>query len=390
MPTHTIFTTHLHLTDKQRDELRESVSFRPIPESWRYNPQLAPGGGFTQPYPDQPGAEQFEYAEYKGDQQQVLIGSVDEYKARIKQLVNDSSRVLWYRGQASSLWKLVPKLYRGMMLRGSMGMLHGERVTYAHFEYASPRNIVRIVNAARDQLGLSPLADIEALFVAQHYNAASPFLDWSARALVALWFALESKLDRCDSEYFGPDVPCVWICDPAYLAVMNGIVSDQCSDGVPLSGIRYQLHEWIDNPDDEYVPTRQLPFPILPDTLKDGRIDKQKGRFTFCGPRGNWHFDDHRYQLQIDSAGNPVDMDYYGYPYARLFIDPQARESILEELDSMGFSENTIYGSRKLDNLIDRGITDAGISLDPLGDWTRELKKERENREESIRKEFGL
>lgn len=105
---------------------------------------------------------------------------------------------MWWRGQATSDWKLVPSVFRAD--RGATF----ERNIALRFRRAAP-----IRHARCPQQG-----DAAAwLQLMQHYRLPTRLLDWSTSPLVALWFA-------CDPEVAGDGV--VWGVNPGGLNAVGG------------------------------------------------------------------------------------------------------------------------------------------------------------------------
>jgi hypothetical protein len=81
---------------------------------------------------------------------------------------------VWFRGQANSTWKLVPKLLRSPAPINEYNM-------FATFKLRHPERSARCRSS------------FDVLCLLQHYGMPTRLLDWSASALIALHFALDDQ-----------------------------------------------------------------------------------------------------------------------------------------------------------------------------------------------------
>ena len=117
------------------------------------------------------------------------MNAIVEYRAKnIDELVNSIVNIArnfgdikpWWRGHVSIDWHLVPNLYRKGFAAKEYNMNHRFRMLAKVRHAKCPGN-----NEA-----------LPWLFLMQHYYLPTRLLDWSESPLVALYFALEKKIDE--------------------------------------------------------------------------------------------------------------------------------------------------------------------------------------------------
>jgi len=90
-----------------------------------------------------------------------------------------STQPLWFRGQASAKWPLLPKAYR------RKGTDHFERERHRDFKLSAP-TLLNGVPGYR-----TPASALEWMCLMQHHGLSTRLIDWTETATIALWFAVE-------------------------------------------------------------------------------------------------------------------------------------------------------------------------------------------------------
>lgn len=215
---------------------------------------------------------------------------------------------LWFRGHSSVSHKLEPFTHRSPTAGDKSAILLQERAAYSEFS----RRYSLYDFHKRDEWDL--------LFLMQHYRAPTRLLDWTSSPLIALYFAL---IDQNDD-----DAPFVWCVDPAE---WNRIVLKDISEPARIfttdERMVGQYHPFSDD-----VVSRTEPLAIQ-GIVNNPRLSAQKGKFFIFSPEPK-PLEEYCKSYEIKQGGGVLS----GIP-----IDPSAKASMLEDLESYGVTYSTIF-----------------------------------------------
>lgn len=110
-----------------------------------------------------------------------IINTLDSFLG----LIHDYPETYFYRGQASTVFKLLPSIGRVVQEGQERVLLQYEREIFDDFK--------RKYSMFTD---VRPKNDMEFLFLAQHYGLPTRLLDWTYNPLIALYFACCSHQDK--------------------------------------------------------------------------------------------------------------------------------------------------------------------------------------------------
>ncbi len=202
-----------------------------------------------------------------------LVREVDRitraFKARFE-LPED----IWFRGQSSAKWELLPQLYRSSLAR---------------FHYSETTLMDRFVSLATPLIARPPSSDWEWYFLARHHGVPSRLMDWTESLLAAVYFALFDHLpsDRLELDrqlqqkpegpLFDERSPVIWILEARSL---NSVALG--AEAIVVPGGRRSAPYLPDNLAAHQTRANEKPIAVLP-ARANSRIVAQQGMFTVHG-----------------------------------------------------------------------------------------------------------
>lgn len=317
------------------------------------------------------------------------VGQLGNLTAFIAQeLKNDNSRLIgkneypiWYRGQQSVNYKLVPSIMRKYKAQKTKQTNPSDfsLVKFLRREFEEFRFMADGSQEALERVGYTE-GDYIALM--QHYSTASNFLDWTEDALSALYFALEGFLDKKAEKT--DDAAVLYIFSPALynrarkrmilqvekdkrkLGIEKDIVKN-LQDGIPNLAVsfnkgKYDMYllgkeEYEDDNSEPYGSMterdKKLPF-YLPIAVYTSRLNKriqaQNGIFLayniYTSPDENDEFDyislENVQELYFKMFKDANDEDVCPFLY-KIVIKKEEREKIALWVSAFGMSKEKCY-----------------------------------------------
>ena len=190
---------------------------------------------------------------------ELLATSISQFQELHEEIarstnVRSSTMQLWFRGQASKSWPLLPSLYRLAT------------TVQPRFE----RELVRDFITKSAPYLKAPASPTTALFVMQHYGGPTRLLDWSEYPLVALFFAVDDEFSDAD--------PAVWILSPWRL-------NELAAKGRTVPSARHKIMQYyLLTRDDQTAPVAPNPLAVRA-PYDTPRVRAQAGVFTIHGSR---------------------------------------------------------------------------------------------------------
>jgi len=220
---------------------------------------------------------------------------------------------LWFRGQASSEWKLVPRLYRGEEGKADRKTQNKE------IRGDDDENREYFATRAANLPDVRPANDWEWYFVMQHYGAPTRLLDWTEGALLGLYFAIREN-KSCDAA--------VWVLDTWELNKKVVHRDEVIPPGDPL--IRAEdkgLYEkWLRERFGKGAWPR-WPVAIYPGYIMR-RIGAQRSCFTIHG---------------ADQRGLETIAKELRVPLTKIVIPSWRVNSIRDSIETCGIDETTVF-----------------------------------------------
>lgn len=228
------------------------------------------------------------------------ITSIGELITGLKETTNGG--LVWFRGQDSSEWKLVPGIAR------PGGNIEAELTTIKRFK-----------QSAAPYLSQRPNDEWEWIFLMQHHRAPTRILDWSESPLVALYFAT-----RDENHDTKPSA--LWCLDPCELNRNAGHIREFKHD-ILAFGIDKQLDEYL--PDKVNSRLSKLAPVAAIGPRNSSRMVAQAGTFTVI----------HAEATPIEEVAVAT-----GAKHIWRFVIPcEAKAIIRHELKLLGIAEHSLF-----------------------------------------------
>jgi hypothetical protein len=207
--------------------------------------------------------------------------------------------IIWFRGQASEKWPLVPSLAR--------------KTKHLRAESAL---VKRFMQNATPHLSAAPRDEWEWIFLMQHHRAYTRLLDWSESPLAALYFAVSSSQSATADG-------AVWCLNPIALNRAANLKFEFESE-IPAFGRDKVLNSYLPSVVDEN-PSELFPIAIV-GPRNTPRMAAQLGTFTI----------NHRMHTPIEAIGT-------GAHVWRWIIPAGSKKPILKELSRLSYTALTLF-----------------------------------------------
>lgn len=240
------------------------------------------------------------WVESEGGNKLPEVTSIAELLAALREDHADHGGALWFRGQASHEWKLLPGFLR-QKTEVSEGTL-----------------ISRFRQSAAMLTERAPREAFDWLFLMQHYGVPTRLLDWTESPLIALYFALydDPNLDDVDSA--------LWCLKPTALNRNANIVDAHEPNYIPaFEDPELQSYSFESLRQNERI----LLSPVAAiATRNNTRIQAQMGAFTIH----------HNGSTALDEVGDGAHVTKYKSP-------ARARSELIAELSVLHVNKFTVF-----------------------------------------------
>ncbi len=230
----------------------------------------------------------------------MTINSVQELLEKLEEIHKDQPQTIWYRGQASKDWPLMPFYLR----------LEGKQ--------SESTLLKRFKQSAAMLIDTSPKESFDWLFLMQHYGVPTRLLDWSESPLVALYFAVE------DIEKHGKEDGALWLLKPSELN-KHARINNKEEDGYIPSFedeelISYSVESLKGNSRIQLLPVATIA------TRNNARIQAQLGVFTIH----------HHENIPIEEIGDQSHA-------IKIVIPSESKERIKMQLSLLGYTKFQLF-----------------------------------------------
>lgn len=268
------------------------------------------------------------------------VKSVKDYvevvcRSRDEWIVGASYFDPWFRGQENVGWPLEPNIFR-------FGLLKDEDEIRGEFRRKAPQYMTE-----------PPPQDYWGWYILmQHYGAPTRLLDWTDSALVALFFALNGKVQPPPEDGQSPLEDAadavVWMLDPWWLnKTVTGDESIQLADFDWAKEYLDEIYESIDRNGNTNI---EPPDPVAVDPqFLARRVAVQRSHFTIFG-----HSRDGLTRLAQKPGGHLI----------KIAIARESAPRMRADLLTLGISDTSIYPDLK-------GLSDE-LTRYRLGTWPPE------------------
>ena len=246
------------------------------------------------------------------------IDSIQQLLDVVKLAKGTEGEPLWFRGHSESNWPLLPKVYRNLDLDDN---------PICHDQRQEVGLCTEFMNGARARRDNCPGSEdyIGWLCLMQHHGLPTRLLDWTASALVGLFFAVEqTEHHRSDGV--------LWILWANRLADFRnpplpvGIVPSMHTINVDV--VKFVRPAFDSNAQDEPHVS-----PVSPPHV-DLRMLLQQAAFTIHGRDGIYGIQITE-NLKAIGSQNPV--------VKKLLVPSNAKPRILEQLYDLGIRSSTLF-----------------------------------------------
>lgn len=286
------------------------------------------------------------------DYKKHVVTNIFEYLETIRE-IKKGNDIVWYRGQESANFMLIPKVMRNMkVVENQFGRTlkpqnvvfsnKGEKVIFPNFKIM----LEEFKKQAEKYLEIEPKNNFEWLFLAQHYGLPTPLLDWTTDPLVALFFAMPSNVKKLINEDEAIEIfkrygnsdggvaifamnPCKYNNEMAMDFKINS------SEPIDVVSNYEDLKGYLYEGDNNFI------GPLcIKGTITDRRLCRQSGNFTIHG-RMVWPLD---YPDVVKGIMHKIFI-----PYTKV-------EEIKEYLRALDITKTSIYGDENPKDIIAKEI----------------------------------